>query len=159
MATNVKPIPEGYHAVTPYLSIKGAAGAIGFYQQAFGAKEVMRMPGPEGKVGHAEIQIGDSRIMLTDEHPEMNFRGPRSIGGTPVHIHLYVEQVDRVVNQAVAAGAKLLRPVADQFYGDRLGTVEDPFGHVWHVSTHKEDIPLDQLKQRAAAAMGSSSQE
>lgn len=115
MASKVKPIPEGYRAVTPYLSVKGAAGAIEFYKKAFGAKEVMRMPGPDGKIGHAEIQIGDSRIMLADEYPEMNFRGPQSIGGTPVHIHLYVEDADKIANQAVAAGAKLLRPVTDQF--------------------------------------------
>ncbi len=151
MARKVKPIPEGYHAVTPYLSVKGAAGAIEFYKKAFGAKEVMRMPGPDGNVGHAEIQIGDSRIMLADEYPDMNFRGPHSIGGTPVHIHLYVEDADKIANQAVAAGAKLLRPLTDQFYGDRSGTLEDPFGHVWHVSTHKEDISPEEMKKRAAA--------
>lgn len=151
MASKVKPIPEGYHAVTPYLSVKGAAGAIEFYTKAFGAKEVMRMPGPHGKIGHAEIQIADSRIMLGDEYPEMNFRSPQSIGGTPVHIHLYVEDADKIASQAVAAGAKLLRPVTDQFYGDRSGTLEDPFGHVWHVSTHKEDISPEEMKKRAAA--------
>jgi PhnB protein len=151
MTSKVKPIPEGYHAVTPYLSVKGAAGAIEFYKKAFGAKDVMRMPGPDGKIGHAEIQIGDSRIMLADEHPEMNFRGPQSIGGTPVHIHLYVEDADKIANQALAAGAKLRRPVTDQFYGDRSGTLEDPFGHVWHVSTHEEDISPEEMKKRAAA--------
>ena len=151
MGTKVKPFPEGYHAVTPYLSVKGAAGAIESYKKAFGAKEVMRMPGPGGTIGHAEIQISNSRIMLADEYTAMNFRSPRSFGGSPVHIHLYVTDADGVASQAVAAGAKLLRPVKDQFYGDRSGTVEDPFGHVWHVATHKEDIPLEELKKRAAA--------
>jgi PhnB protein len=146
-----RPIPKGYHAVTPYLSVQGAAIAIAFYKKAFGAKEVMRMPGPEGTIGHAEIQIGDSRIMLADEFPEMNFRSPRSVGGTPVNIHLYVQDVDKVAKKAAAAGAKLLRPVADQFYGDRSGSLEDPFGHVWHVATHVEDIPMKELKKRAAA--------
>jgi len=150
MAGKVKPIPDGYHAVTPYMSVKGAANAIEFYKKAFGAKEVMRMPGPGGMIGHAEIEIGGSRIMLADEHPEMNFRGPKSIGGTAVHIHLYVDDADKVANQAAAAGAKIIRPVADQFYGDRLGSLEDPFGHVWHVSTHKEDLSMEELKKRAA---------
>jgi PhnB protein len=151
----IRPIPKGYHTVTPYLSVQGAAGAIAFYKKAFGAKEVMRMPGPKGTIGHAEIQIGDSRIMLADEFPEMNFRAPRSIGGTPVNIHLYVEDADKVVKKAVAAGAKLLQPVADQFYGDRTGSLEDPFGHVWHVATHTEDIPMKALKKRAAAMAAS----
>jgi PhnB protein len=150
-----RPIPKGYHAVTPYLSVQGAASAIAFYKKAFGAKEVMRMPGPMGTIGHAEIQMGDSRIMLADEFPEMNFRSPRSIGGTPVNIHLYVEDVEKVVKKAVAAGAKLLRPVADQFYGDRTGSLEDPFGHVWHVATHTEDVPVRELKKRAAAMAAS----
>jgi len=151
MRKKVKPIPEGYHAVTPYLSVKGAAGAIAFYKKAFGAKEVMRMPGPGGTIGHAEIRISDSHIMLADEYPEMNFSSPQSFGGSPVHIHLYVGDVDKVATQAEGAGAKLLRPVADQFYGDRSGTLEDPFGHVWHVATHKEDISLQEMKKRAAA--------
>ena len=150
MRTKIKPIPKGYHAVTPYLSVKGAAGAIAFYKKAFGAKEVMRMPGPGGTIGHAEIQVGDSRIMLADEFPEMNFRSPGSVGGTPVNIHLYVTDVDKVVKKAVAAGAKSLRPVADQFYGDRSGSVEDPFGHVWHIATHITDTPVKELKKRAA---------
>jgi PhnB protein len=151
LRTKIKPIPKGYHAVTPYLSVKGAAGAIAFYKKAFEAKEVMRMPGPGGTIGHAEIQVGDSRIMLADEFPEMNFRSPHSVGGTPVNIHLYVSDVDKVVKKAVAAGAKSLRPVADQFYGDRSGSLEDPFGHVWHIATHKKDIPVKELKKRAAA--------
>ena len=145
-----KPIPKGYHAVTPYLSVQGAASAIAFYKKAFGAKEVMRMPGPGGTIGHAEIQIGDSRIMLADEFPEMNFRGPRAVGGTPVNIHLYVQDADKIAKKAVAAGAKLLRPVAEQFYGDRSGSLEDPFGHIWHIATHVEDIPMKELKKRAA---------
>ena len=155
MRAKTRHIPKGYRAVTPYLSVQGAASAIAFYKKAFGAKEVMRMPGPRGTIGHAEIQIGDSRIMLADEFPEMNFRSPRSVGGTPVNIHLYVEAVDKVVKKAVAAGAKLLRPVADQFYGDRIGSLEDPFGHVWHVATHTKDIPMKELKKRAAAMAAS----
>lgn len=151
MSQKVKPVPDGYHTLTPYLSIKGAADALDFYARAFGARELMRMPHPDGRVGHAEIQVGDSRVMLADESPEMDFRGPRSIGGTPVHLHLYVEDADTVVTRAVAAGARLVRPVQDQFYGDRMGTVADPFGHVWHVSTHKEDVPPDELQRRAAA--------
>jgi len=155
MRNTIKPIPKGYHAVTPYLSVQGAAGAVAFYKKVFGAKEIMRMPGPGGTIGHAEIQVGDSRIMLADEFPEMNFRSPRSVGGTPVNIHLYVPDVDKVVEKAVAAGAKLLRPVADQFYGDRSGSLEDPFGHVWHVATHIKDIPIKELKKRAAAMAAS----
>ena len=151
MKKKVRPTPKGYHAVTPYLSVKGAASAIAFYKKAFGAKEIMRMPGPGGTIGHAEIQIGDSRIMLADEYPEMNFRSPQAFGGTPVAISLYVQDVDRVVKKAIAGGAKVLRPVTDQFYGDRSGSLEDPFGHVWHVATHKEDIPMKELKKRAAA--------
>jgi PhnB protein len=144
-------VPKGYHVVTPYLSIKCAAGAIAFYTKVLGAKEVMRMPGPDGTIGHAEIQIGDSRIMLADEYPDMNFRGPRAFGGTPVHIHVYVKDADKVAKKAVAAGAKQLRPVVDQFYGDRSGSLQDPFGHVWHVATHKKDISLKEMKKRAAA--------
>jgi PhnB protein len=155
LRTKIKPIPKGYHAVTPYLSVQGAADAIAFYKKAFAAKEVMRMPGPGGTIGHAEIQIGDSRIMLADEFPEMNFRSPRSVGGTPVTIHLYVQDVDKVAKKAVASGAKVLRPVADQFYGDRSGSLEDPFGHVWHIATHMEDIPIKELKKRAAAMAAS----
>jgi len=155
MKKKIKPIPKGYHAVTPYLSVQGAAGAIAFYKKAFGAKEVMRMPGPGGTIGHAEIQVGDSRIMLADEFPEMNFRSPRSVGGTPVNIHLYVPDADKVVKRAIAAGAKPLRPVADQFYGDRSGSLEDPFGHVWHVATHIKDNPMKELKKRAAAMAAS----
>ena len=151
MSPSVKPIPDGYPQVSPYLIVDGAARAIDFYTQVLGAKERMRMGGPDGKIGHAELQIGDSVIMLADEFPEMDFRSPRSIGGTPVHIHLYVEDVDAVVGRALASGAKVLRPVQDQFYGDRSGSVIDPYGHVWHVATHKEDLSMDELRRRAAA--------
>jgi PhnB protein len=153
MAGRVKSIPEGYHSITPYLAVDGAADAIAFYKAAFGATEVMRMAAPGGKVGHAEVEIGGSRIMLADEHPEMGFRSPKAIGGSPVSLHLYVEDVDAVTRQAVAAGAKERRPVRDQFYGDRSGTLEDPFGHVWHIATHKEDLSPDELKRRAEEAM------
>ena len=129
----VKPIPEGYHAVTPYLVVDGAAKALDFYARAFGATERMRMPGPGGKIGHAEINIGDSVIMLADEHPEMGARGPRAYGGAAVSLHLYVPDVDETVRKAQAAGAKLVRPVEDKFYGDRMGCIEDPFGHHWEI--------------------------
>lgn len=147
----VNPVPEGYHTATPYLIVDGAAKALDFYQRVFGATERMRMPGPGGKVGHAEISIGDSVIMLADEHPEMGARGPRAYGGAAVSLHLYVPDVDAVVSKAVAAGATLLRPVEDKFYGDRMGTIEDPFGHHWNVSTHQEDVPPDEMARRAAA--------
>ena len=151
MPTKVKPIPEGYHALTPYLSVHGASAAIDFYKKAFGAKELMRMAQPDGPVRHAELQIGDSRLMLADEFPDINFRGPHALGGSPVHLHLYVEDVDAVFNQAVAAGAKVDRPVQDQFYGDRSGSLADPYGHVWHVATHKEDLSMEEVRKRAAA--------
>jgi PhnB protein len=147
-----KPVPEGYHAVTPYLVVDGAAKALEFYARAFGASERMRMPGPGGKVGHAEIRVGDSVIMLADEHPEVGARGPRAYGGAAVSLHLYVPDVDATVQKAVAAGAKLLQPVENKFYGDRMGTIEDPFGHHWHVSTHVEDVAPDEMARRAAAA-------
>jgi PhnB protein len=151
---NVRPIPEGYHSITPYLAVDGAAAAIEFYKKAFGATEVMRMPSPGGKVGHAEIRIGDSRVMLADEYPDMGFRSPKAYGGSPLGLHLYVEDVDAVARQAVAAGAREVKPVKDQFYGDRTGSFEDPFGHVWHIATHKEDLAEGELKRRAEAAMG-----
>jgi PhnB protein len=154
MTSSVRPIPEGYHSVTPYLAVDGAARAIEFYKQAFGATEVMRMAAPGGKIGHAEIRIGDSRIMLADEYPDMDFRSPKAYGGSPVGLHLYVEDVDAVARQAVAAGAREVRPVKDQFYGDRTGSFEDPFGHVWHIATRKEELSPDELKRRAVAAMG-----
>src|SRR2546423_814803 len=149
MASKVKSIPDGYHTVTPYLIVAGASRAIEFYKQAFGATEFMRIAGPDGKVGHAEIRIGDSPIMLADEHPEMGARGPESFGGSPISIMLYVEDVDAVVAKALAAGAKAQRPIVDQFYGDRSGSVTDPFGHVWHISTHKEDISPVEMQKRA----------
>ena len=152
-----RPIPEGYHSVTPYLIVTGAASAIEFYKHAFGAKEVMRVPHPDGRVGHAELQIGDSRIMLADEFPEIGARSPMSLGGTPVGIQLYVDDVDDVAARALAAGAKMLRPVKDQFYGDRSGTLNDPFGHQWTISTHKEDVSPEEMKRRAAVAAVSQS--
>jgi PhnB protein len=147
----VKSVPEGMHRVTPYLIIDGAGRAVDFYKQVFKATERMRMPGPNGKIGHAEITIGDSVIMLADEHPEMGARGPRAFGGAAVGFVLYVDDVDATVKAAVAAGSKMLQPVEDKFYGDRMGTIEDPFGHHWHVATHKEDVPPEELKRRAAA--------
>ncbi len=152
MTSRVKPIPEGYHTATPYLIVGDAARAIEFYKKAFGAMELMRMANPSGKIGHAEIKIGDSPIMLADEVPGMGYRSPESLGGSPVSILLYVEDVDAVFNQAVAAGAKVQKPVADQFYGDRTGGVTDPFGHVWYVATHKEDVSPEEMRKRAAAA-------
>jgi PhnB protein len=149
----VEPIPDGYHTVTPYLIVKGAARAIEFYKQAFGAKELMRLAAPSGQVGHAEIQIGDSPIMLADEFPEMGFRGPQALGGCAVSILLYVEDVDARFRQAVAAGAKVLRPVKDQFYGDRSGTLEDPFGHVWTIATHKEDVAVEEIQKSFEASL------
>ena len=148
----VKPIPEGYHSVTPYLCAKGAAQAIEFYKKALSATERMRITQPDGRVGHAEIQIGDSVIMLADEFPEMGVRSPETLGGSPVSIHLYVEDVDAVFQQAVTAGAMVKRPVADQFYGDRLGGIVDPFGHTWWISTHKEDLSPEEIEKRAASA-------
>ncbi len=149
----VKPVPAGYHTVTPYLIIKGAARAIDFYKQAFGATELMRFPGPDGKVAHAEIKIGDSPIMLGDEAPQMNAVSPQSLGGTPVGILLYVEDVDTMFNRAVAAGATVERPVQDQFYGDRSGTLTDPFGHKWTLATHKEDVSHEEMQRRMQAMM------
>jgi PhnB protein len=149
MAVNFK--SEGYNSVAPYLIVNGAAQAIEFYSKIFGAKELMRMPGPGGKIGHAEIQIGDSCICLADEHPEMGARSPRTIGGSPISFLIYLPDVDRTIEQAVAAGAKLVRPAADQFYGDRMGGIEDPFGHTWYVATHKEDVSPEEMQRRAAA--------
>jgi PhnB protein len=150
----VKAIPEGYHTVTPYLVIKGAAKAIDFYKNVFGATEAVRMDDPSGKIGHAELKIGDSHIMLADEYPEMKFRSPQSYGGSPVSILLYVPDVDATVDLAVSSGAKLDREVKDQFYGDRMGTIVDPFGHVWSIATHKEDVSEDEMKRRAAQLYG-----
>ena len=153
MAT--KAIPEGYRTATAYLIVNGAANAIEFYQRAFGATEMLRMADPQGRIGHAEIRIGDSVIMLADEHPAMGYRSPRALGGSSVSILLYLEGVDAVFERAVKAGAKALRPITNQFYGDRSGTLEDPFGHVWTIATHVEDVPPEELKRRAEAAMKS----
>jgi PhnB protein len=150
----VKPIPEGYHTVTPYIIVSGAAAALDFYKKAFNAIELFRMDAPGGKIGHAEIKIGDSPIMLADEHPEMGAKGPKTYGGSPVSVMLYVEDSDALSAQAINAGANVLRPIQDQFYGDRSCTVEDPFGHTWTISTHKEDVPPDELARRAAALFG-----
>lgn len=148
-----KPIPEDYPRLTPYLIVDGAAAAIDFYRSVLGATERMRMPGPDGRIGHAELELGDSMIMLADENPEMGPRSPKSIGGTPVTLHLYVEDADGTFARAIQAGARELRPVEDQFYGDRSGQFEDPFGHRWNVATHVEDVQPDEMARRAATAM------
>ncbi|MFD0275302.1 VOC family protein [Kitasatospora sp. NPDC127111] len=152
---SVKPIPEGYPRVTPYLCVDGAAAAIDFYVSVLGATERMRAPAPGGKLGHAELQIGDSVVMLADEFPDMGFLGPKTVGGTPVNLYVFVEDVDAVFAKALAQGARELDPVKDQFYGDRSGQFEDPFGHRWHVATHVEDVPPDELEKRAREAMES----
>jgi PhnB protein len=154
MAATVRPIPEGYEQAIPYLSVGGAARAIEFYARAFGATERLRLAMPDGRIGHAEIRIGRAAIMLADEFPEMGFRAPRTLGGSPVTIHLYVEDVDALAARAVAAGATVKRPVQDQFYGDRSVTLEDPFGHVWSFATRKEDVPPEELRTRHAKLFG-----
>ncbi len=148
----VKPVPDGYPRVTPYLVVDGGSAAIDFYREVLGATERMRMPAPGDKVGHAELEIGDSLIMLADEYPDMDAHGPKTVGGTPVTLHVYVEDADAVFERAVGAGAKALRPVEDKFYGDRSGEFEDPFGHRWSVATHVEDVPPDEMEKRMAAA-------
>lgn len=150
MAQQVPPIPEGYRSITPYLIVKDGARAIEFYKKVFGAREKMRMNAPGGKIGHAELSIGDSMVMLADENPEHNARSPAAFGGSPVTIHLYVNDVDRVAEAMTKAGAKVLRPVQDMFYGDRAGSFEDPFGHSWHVSTHIEDVTPEEIDRRLA---------
>lgn len=150
----VKAIPDGFHAVTPYLSLRNAGEALAFYKRAFGARELMRMEMPgSGKIGHAEMKIGDSIVMMADEFPEMDFLGPKSRGGTSVTLHLYVRDCDRVFETAVAAGARVVRPLKDEFYGDRTGTIEDPFGHIWSVSTHKEELTQAQVRRRMEESM------
>ena len=149
----VSPIPKGYHSVTPYLILKDAAAAIEFYKKAFGAVELFRMEAPEGKIGHAEIKTGDSPVMLADEYPDMGFHSPKSLGGTPVNLMIYVDDVDKIYPQAISAGGKEMRPLQDQFYGDRSGTLTDPFGHVWTISTHVEDVSEEEMAKRAEAAM------
>ena len=149
MVHKVKPIPEGYRSVTPYLVMNGAAAALDFYKKVFGAVELLRMPMADGRLGHAEIRIGDSVIMMADEHPEMGYRGPMSYGGTPVSIMVYVEDVDAVSEKFVAAGGKVQRALQNQFYGDRSGTFQDPFGHVWTIATHVEDVSPEEMERRA----------
>ena len=148
MSSKVSPIPAGYHSVTPYLLIGGAGAAIDFYIRAFDAVEILRLTAPDGRIGHAEIRIGDSHLMLADEHPEMDFLGPQSRGGTCVTIHLYVADADAVFARAIAAGAKELRPLCDQFYGDRSGAVTDPWGHVWSIASRVEEITSDEIQRR-----------
>ncbi len=149
---SVKPKPDGYHSVTPYLIVNGAARALDFYKKAFGATEVMRMTQPDGKVGHAEIRIGDSVVMMADEFPERGIRSAESYGGSPISLMVYVDDVDTLFPQAIAAGGKELSPVSDQFYGDRSGILKDPFGHTWSIATHKEDLTPEQIQQRISGA-------
>jgi PhnB protein len=153
MAT--KAIPDGYHSVTPYLMMDGAAGAIAFYKEAFGATELFRMADDKGRVGHAEIRIGDSVVMLADTQPGATCSGPRSLGGSTVGLMIYLENVDTVFARALKAGARSLRPLANQFYGDRSGTLEDPYGHVWTIATHVEDVPPEEIERRVAAMKSS----
>lgn len=144
----VKPIPDGYHSLTPYLVIDGASAAMEYYKKAFGAVELFRME-HEGKIGHAEMKIGDSPFMLSDEMPQ--YKGPKSLGGTPVSLMIYVDDVDTIYSQAIAAGGTEVKPLQDQFYGDRSGTLTDPFGHIWTVATHKEDVTPEEIEKRIAA--------
>jgi len=153
----VKPIPEGYHTVTPYLAVDGAAEAIEYYKKAFGAKERGRMEAPDGTIGHAELEIGDSLVMLSDPFPQATTRTPKELGGTSASVFMYVEDVDAVVKQAVEAGATVTMEVEDQFWGDRFGTVQDPFGHLWSIATHVEDVPPEEMAERAKAAMAAMS--
>jgi PhnB protein len=147
----VKPIPDGYHTATPYLIVNSASDALSYYKKAFAATELFRMAGPDGKIGHAEFKVGDSIMMIADENPAMEARSPKSLGGSPISIMLYVEDVDVVFNRAIAAGATVERRIEDKFYGDRAGGMIDPFGHKWYIATHKEDVPPDELERRAAA--------
>jgi len=149
----VNPIPDQYPQVMPYLIVDGAADAIEFYKSVMGATERMRMPTPSGRIGHAELELGESVIMLADENPDMDIRGPRSIGGSPVTLHVYVEDADAAFERATDAGAKSLRPMEDQFYGDRSGQFEDPFGHKWNVASHVEDVPPEEMEKRVQQAM------
>jgi PhnB protein len=151
MTAKPRHVPEGYHSLTPYIIVDGAARAIAFYQTAFGASEVMRLDGPGGKVGHAEMTIGGSKFMLADEFPDFDAHGPGHFGGSPITLHLYVEDADASMARAVAAGATLVRPAANQFYGDRIGSVKDPFGHVWYLATRKENFTVEELQRRSAA--------
>jgi PhnB protein len=147
----VQPIPVGYHSVTPYLMVRDAASALAFYRNAFGAQEVMRFDDPNGRIAHAEVKIGDSHVMLADEVPDQGMVGPQTLGGAGVSLMLYVDDVDATFAQAIAAGATVRRPVADQFYGDRVGTLADPFGHVWSIGTHREDVSVEDMQRRMAS--------
>ena len=148
----VKAIPDGYYTLTPYLVVQGASEAIEFYQKALGAKELLSMPGPDGAVMHAELQVGTSRLMLAEENPQMGTKSPKTVGGSPVSVFIYTENVDALVKQAAAAGATVTMPAADQFWGDRMGAFEDPFGHQWSVATHIEDVPEEEMANRMKAA-------
>ena len=159
MPTQAKPIPQGFRSVTPYLTLSDAARALDFYKRAFGAQEVMRMDGPDGKIGHAEIKIGDSIIMLADEMPGTGGRSPQSLGGTTGGVFLYVENADSIFNQAVSAGAKVEAPLGDMFWGDRYGRLRDPFGHSWSVATHKEDVAPAEMSRRMQEAMAKMGQQ
>lgn len=157
-ARHARPLPEGYHTLTPSLTVQGTAKAIEFYTRAFGARELGRMAAPDGeRIWHAELQIGDSRLMLTDEFPDMGGRSPQSLGGTPVSLHLYVDDVDATVQRALDNGAKLVQPVMEVFWGDRYGRIDDPFGHHWGIATHVEDVPEDEMQRRAEAFTGANS--
>ena len=151
MPAKTKPVPQGYHHITPYLIIKGAAAAMDFYKDVFGATEIMRMPQPNGRIGHAEMKMGDSFIMLADEYPEMDIVSPTTLGNSTVGILLYVDDADATFNKAVSRGAKVNKAMADQFYGDRSGTVIDPFGHKWTIATHVEDVSPEEMERRMAA--------
>ena len=153
MSSRINPIPSGFHTLTPHLVVKGASKAIEFYKKAFGAEEIRRVPGPDGKsVLHADLKIGDSHVFLVDEFPEMDCRGPQSIGGTPVTIHMFVEDVDAAFSKAVAAGAQVKMPLSDMFWGDRYGLLTDPFGHAWSMASHKEDLTPEEIGKRAQGA-------
>jgi PhnB protein len=152
-----KPIPEGYHTLTPYLTVDNAAEAIEYYEQAFGAKERVRMEAPDGSIGHAELQVGDSLVMLSDPFPQASTKSPKELGGTSASVFMYVEDVDAVVKRAVDAGATVTMEVADQFWGDRFGTVTDPFGYVWSIATHVEDLTPEEIAERSKAAMAAMS--
>ena len=151
---NVKPIPDGYHTVTPHIVVKDIRRAVEFYKKAFGAEERFMMPGPDGKsLMHGEMKIGNSHVMLAAENPQWKSAGPLTLGGTPVSLSLYVTECDKSFKRAVDAGAKELRPVSNQFYGDRMGTLEDPFGHVWSIGTHVEDVPPEEMRRRSEEMM------
>jgi PhnB protein len=152
-----KPIPEGYHTLTPYLTVDDASEAIEYYKEAFGAKERVRMDAPDGKIGHAELEIGDALVMLSDPFPQSSTKPPKELGGTSASVFMYVENVDAVVKKAVGAGASVTMEVADQFWGDRFGTITDPFGHVWAIATHVEDVPPEEMAERAKTAMAAMS--